>query len=479
MIHYYAQSHLFFKKYFFTISLLAAYTFLFTSCSKKIQPEKPNESYVNKEFQPETSNISIPIEIETAKLNAIVNKNLNGLIYEDNDLNNNGGDNLLFKVYKHNDIQIDSKDDFIYYTVPLKVWLKAGFQKEKLGVNISHFEETNFIVSIDFKSKINIDNNYKLQTQTEVLNYKWIQKPTLKWGILEIPLNQLVDVMMKSQKENIGPMIDQQLKTAINIKKYIQDAWQSIQNPIALPSEIKTFLKINPNEITLSPLHGEKGKLKTSIGFKAITEIFVTDKAPAKTNQPLPALKNIKGNTNDISISLITDLPYEEIKQLTKPTLTQQNFTFKNGKKNVKITDIDVYGSNEKMIIKLNLMGSLKGEVFLSGVPKYDATNQTIYFDEMDYDIKTKNILAKSANWLAHDKFVKIMQPYFKYSIAKQLKDIKSSAQKTLNNYKISNGIFLNGKINDLNLNDIVLTQQTLKCIFKIKGNASVKIDDL
>ena len=468
----------------FSTKILLTYTLLGiiilpTSCSKKIQPEKPSESYITKEFQPEISHIAIPIEIEIAKLNAIINKNITGLLYEDNDLNNNGGDNLLFKVYKHSDIQIDSKEENIYFTVPLKVWLKAGFEKEKLGVNISHYEETNFIVAIDFKSKINIDNNYKIQTQTEVLHYKWIQKPTLKFGVVEIPLNHLVDVMMKSQKENIGPLIDQQLKSAINIKKHIQDTWQSIQNPIALPSEIKTFLKINPNEITMSPLVGEKGKLKTSIGFKAITEIFITDKAPAKTNQPLPALKNIKGNSNDISINVITDLPYEEIKKLTLPTLLQQTFTFNNGKKTVKITDADVYGSNGKMIVKLNLIGSLKGEVFLSGVPKYDTTNQSIFFDEMDYDIKTKNILAKSANWLAHDKFVKIMQPYFKYSLAKQLKDIKASAQKTLSNYKITNGIFLNGKINDFNLNEIFLTQQSLKCNFKIKGNATVKIDDL
>ena len=326
----------------FSTKILLTYTLLgiiilSTSCSKKIQPEKPSESYITKEFQPEISHIAIPIEIEIAKLNAIINKNINGLLYEDNDLNNNGGDNLLFKVYKHSDIQIDSKEENIYFTVPLKVWLKAGFEKEKLGVNISHYEETNFIVAIDFKSKINIDNNYKIQTQTEVLHYKWIQKPTLKFGVVEIPLNHLVDVMMKSQKENIGPLIDQQLKSAINIKKYIQDTWQSIQNPIALPSEIKTFLKINPNEITMSPLVGEKGKLKTSIGFKAITEIFITDKAPAKTNQPLPALKNIKGNSNDISINVITDLPYEEIKKLTLPTLLQQTFTFNNGKKTVKI----------------------------------------------------------------------------------------------------------------------------------------------
>ena len=44
---------------------------LFASCSKKIQPEQPSESYISKEFQPEISHIAIPIEIEIAKLNAI------------------------------------------------------------------------------------------------------------------------------------------------------------------------------------------------------------------------------------------------------------------------------------------------------------------------------------------------------------------------------------------------------------------------
>lgn len=461
-----------FTFYIFNLLFLA-------SCATKIEPEKPLENYTNKEFKTELSNISVPIEIDLDKLNQIVNKNISGLIYEDNDLNNNGGDNMLFKIYKHQNFTIHAVNDELLYTVPLKVWLKAGMKTEKMGVSLAHFEETNFIISIDFKSKISIDPNYKIITQTEVLNHKWIEKPTLKVGILNIPLNNIVDLVLKSQKESIGTMIDQQIKTAINIKKYLQDTWVNIQNPIAIPSEIKSFLKINPSEIILTPLSSEKGKLKTSVGIKAFTEFYIGDKAPQKTNTPLPALKTIKNIKNDVLINLTTDLLYEEIIKLTKPTLLNQNFTFNNGKKNVKITNFTIYGSEDKMIIKLDLIGSLKGAVYLTGKPKYDATTQTIFFDEMDYDIKTKNIVMKSANWLAHDYFVKVMQPYFKYSIAKQLKDIQTSAQKALTNYNITNGIVLKGIIKNIDLSEILIAQNSIKTNFKIKGNVAVKINDL
>jgi len=71
------------------------------------------------------------------------------------------------------------------------------------------------------------------------------------------------------------------------------------------------------------------------------------------------------------------------------------------------------------------------------------------------------------------------MQPYFKYSIADQLKNSKQMIQKSLTNNKIAQGIVLNGKLADLQPREIILTNSSLKAIVDIKGNITVKVDGL
>jgi hypothetical protein len=67
-------------------------------------------------------------------------------------------------------------------------------------------------------------------------------------------------------------LIDDQIKSAINLKKYVNDAWTTIQQPITVSPEYKTHLKISPTEIFMTTLNGNKNKINATIGVKAYTE---------------------------------------------------------------------------------------------------------------------------------------------------------------------------------------------------------------
>lgn len=453
-------------------------TALFTfSCSPSIVADKPAETFVPKVYKSELSSISIPVEIELAQINKLVNNSLKGLLYEDNSLEDNGGDNLMFKVYKYEDITIKSIGDLIMYRVPLKIWLKGGFKVEKFGIPIAHYEETEFVIVLNFETKVALNANFGINTQTSIKSYDWIQKPSLKWGPFEIPLNSVVDVLIKTQQNKLTPIIDDQAQKAVDLKKYVVDAWKMIQKPIEVSSAYKTNLKITPSEIFMTQLNGQSGKLNSTIGIKAVTEVIVGD-VPVATNVALPNLKIVKTAGNMFSIVMAADLTYAAAKELAKASLLNKTFNI-DEKKSVTITDFDLYASNDKIVVKVDLIGSLKGTVYLSGIPKYDPATSSIYLDALDYDISTQNVLAKSANWMAHGKFVKIMTPYFKYSIQQQMKESKDLLQKALTNNRVSQNVVLNGKLVDLTPREIYITGTSLKTIVDVKGTIGVAVDGL
>ena len=68
--------------------LLSAIVLLISSCKTSTQIEKPKESYLPSTLTPAMSEFPLQISIDIKKLEAAVNKKMNGLIFEGNNLNN-------------------------------------------------------------------------------------------------------------------------------------------------------------------------------------------------------------------------------------------------------------------------------------------------------------------------------------------------------------------------------------------------------
>ena len=78
--------------------------------------------------------------------------------------------------------------------------------------------------------------------------------------------------------------------------------------------------------------------------------------------------------------------------------LVTKNFAgqeFGSGKRKITVQKVDLWQKDGKMIIALEVIGSISGTIYLSGIPKYNNTTKEIYFDEMDYVLNTKGILTK------------------------------------------------------------------------------------
>jgi hypothetical protein len=79
---------------------------------------------------------------------------------------------------------------------------------------------------------------------------------------------------------------------------------------------------------------------------------------------------------------------------------------------------------NGKIVIALDLSGSVNGKIYLSGFPQYNDKSKEIYFDELDYVLDTKNKLMRTANWLAQGFILRKLRDC-RYSIQTNLDEGK------------------------------------------------------
>ncbi|MFZ4400361.1 MAG: DUF4403 family protein [Bacteroidales bacterium] len=461
-----------FKLNYFIILLFTAVS-LFSCKSLKIT--RPEEVYTAPDYRPKPSVINLPFYINLIDIQNSINKKFSGLIYEDNSLEDNNNDNLMVKAWKKEDFYINYENNILSYRIPLKLWIKAGFSKAILGVNISDYREINAEIALKFKTTLFVNKDWTITTYTVSDGFEWLSTPVIKIGPIDVPIKFIASSILKKNQTLVSNEIDRAIQQKFSLRKYIQDIWLTMQKPIKINNDYNLWLKLNPQEISSTPIVSQNGKVKISMGVKSLVESYMGDEPKVIPNAGLPDYKIVKTLDNNFTINLMADISYKSADTLAKQYLKGKTFT--QDKKSITVIDIKVYGSNNKMIIGATLTGSLNGIIYFTGKPVYDSANSTVRIVDIDFELETKNTLIKTANWLLHNRFIKMIEPSLIFPIGDRLSQSKVLIQKQLTNNYINKNILLNGQLKDLYIENIYLTPESIKVAVNFKGNLNLSFE--
>jgi len=438
------------------------------------QPEAAYQKSV--ERVKEISTLNIPIEIPLSEVERKINEQLGNLLFEDNSLDNNGGDNLMLKVNKRLPLSIEAKGGNQFnIKVPVNIWAKAGWKVEKFGLTVAKYEETQFDIDINFLTRISLDQNWKITTTTTPNGYKWISEPKVKIGFFDVPITSIIEKIVDRELPNVTQIIDSEVGK-INLKPQVETAWKAVQSPFLINEAYQAWLKVTPLEIMMTPLSNKGRSVKVGLGIKASTETFIGNKPSDAVMAAIPGLKLVNQLEEKFEVGLIAQIPYNQARKLAMDQTGGKTYEFMDGKYKITVVDLDFYGQGDFLVVAATLTGSLNGKVFLKGKPIFDPTTNSLKMSDLDYDLDTKNKLARTADWLAHGKFLKLMEPYFSISVASQLEEAKKMIQKNLAGNQFNKNINLNGQLDQLTPEKIYLTESGIQAVISAKGKIEVRV---
>ena len=156
-----------------------------------------------------------------------------------------------------------------------------------------------------------------------------------------------------------------------------------------------------------------------------------------------------------------------------------QKFSFQDGKYNVEVTSIELYGNEEKLVIKTGLKGSLNGAIFFKGVPYYNPIDKSLSLKNFDYDLNTSNLLHKTAAWMFQGKLKKNMENAFVFPIGEQIEQNRKEIQSYLASNKVAKGVTLSGKIDNVEPFKVYVNQNAIKSIIYANGKMNLNVEGL
>lgn len=461
----------FIAKYTLLFSLFAIFGCSTTTQIAALKPEPDDASPIV--YENSTSFISLPIKIKLKDIENQTNKLLNGLIYEDNNIED---DDIQMKVWKLGAVKISNEKGKIKTVLPLKITVNYRYGINKMGIQLYDTREINMNGVVTLSSSVGL-TNWKMNTDTMLQSLEWNESPTINIAGKSVAITYLINPAVRIFKSKIENNLDEAIKKSMDFKPNVLDALEKICTPFQMSETYDSWLRIVPIELYTTEAKLQKEAISLDMGLKCNMETVVGQQPKNKLDRDKIVLKPVSKMPEKISANIAAVSTYQDASRIMTKNFHGQEFG--SGSKKVKVQKVAIWQKNNKMIIALDLLGSLNGTIYLSGFPQYNDTTKEIYFDQLDYVLDTKSRILKTANWLASGVVLKKMQDACRYSIQPNLDEGKKNILTYLKNYSPMPGVFVNGNIDDIQFKKIQLTNKAIIAFITVNGKVDVSIDGL
>lgn len=442
------------------------------STTNKIASLKPEPSKnVPMVYKTNTSFVSMPMEISLVEIENQLNKSLTGLLFEDNNLED---DKSEMKIWKTAPIKISEKDGKIQSIIPLKIYSKIKYGTEFLGLNDTREINLNGTITLLSVAKL---SNWKMVTTSKIEDFEWSESPTILVAGKKVPITYIINPTLSLFKSKVAKKIDEAIEKSCDFKPYVLDVLEKMSTPFQTSEQYETWFKLNPIEMYVTDAVLQKNKISMGLGLKCSMQTMVGQQPRSSFNKDIIVFKPVSKIPEKTTVTIAAVSTYQSASRII--TKNFQGKEFASGTRKIVVQKVDVWAKDGKMIIELDMTGSLNGQIYLSGIPNYNAITKEIYFDQMDYVLNTKGVLTQTANWLLQGTILKKIQENCRYSIKENLDEAKKNMLQYLANYSPMKGVFVNGTLADFEFEKVELTNEAIIAFINTTGTVKVKIDGM
>lgn len=422
--------------------------------------------YYDPDSTANASTLNLPIKLYKAELENTINLQLGEVIYEDSDYS----DGLLIKATRQENISIDIEDQKVIYTVPIKLWVR----KDVIITAVDAEGALNLV----FETAYSVQPDWELLTHTNLKEYSWTKTPIVKLGIGNLNVTSIANQFIEKAKGQIAKSIDDQVGELIDLKGEINRAWTELQKPILLSPDYNSWLLMQPDSLSLTPLQTVDEHIECTVVVRANPKIILGSEPSSYSSQPMPNFKYISAPPDeDFVIYFGSEIPFGEAERIAQSQMLGESFSY--GRKRVKVENLTISGEGNKLKVSTLLSGSYEGVVHFTAKPDYNDRKNEITLKDVDFDFETKSTLLKTASWLFKGSLKKSIQENLNFHLNENLQIMQETIETQLENFELAPGVTIMGNLDELNVSHIYVSATSLNVKVGLKGKMLLEIKDL
>lgn len=325
-------------------------------------------------------------------------------------------------------------------------------------------------VKIAYQTKIGISEDFVLKTKTQLKDFKLVDP--CKITVFQYDATPTIEKEVKASLIDLEKEIDQQL-AASPVKKSMQEVWKTLQEPIEVAPY--GFFYLRPSAIGIADFHlkndGQKAFFTTQLSTQPV---FSTNNLEVKTTQ-LP--KNTPKTQQELKsvFHLRTISSYDSINRFLIKDLDTQRISI-SPKKEILIHKIQILGPQaDRLVLSIEFSGSKKGVFYLVAEPYIDL-EQHLRIRKVDFELKTKSVLLHSAKWILDERVKQKIEESINVDLKPLLNHSQGAIEKQING-EISKGVWLNGAISEMDIEQLRFSSSYFILDFRLSGDLKLKVE--
>lgn len=262
----------------------------------------------------------------------------------------------------------------------------------------------------------------------------------------------------------------------VNLRPWMQYAWNMLSDVYTIPGV--GYFSLHPKKLRMQNINANNDLLNINFGISA-TPVVSFEKTATITT-PVPDLSSSE-NAGGFNIFLEAALQYDSLSKVLNGYLAGKRFDVTEGifKKHIIVNNTTVSGdSSGNLLIGIDFTGSFEGKIYLNGKPVYDTAKGSIEVQDLDYDLRTRNLLLKTAKWLFNKRIITEMKKYTSFDLS-QYYDTAAVAMNQWINREWTKGISGSGKVEQLTLTGVYALPQHLLIRSNCTGKLSVQVSEI
>jgi len=449
----------------------------FTAC-KKINPDKPSFKGEPIALPPAISTINIPLEIPLRYLEDHLNKGLNELLYSDSGLAVSDGVFTDIEVFRTGDMKLASNgENSLRVKLPMRLKGSLKIEKKIFGQLLSTSIPYDEALSPEISFTPEIGKNWDV-----AINHLKIESwgRSLRYSLLgyEVDFDPLI-------RKHIENMLRTQLGSdglsRISFRNLVGETWKAFSEPIKVTQDnIEAFIYTVPKKIRINEQLTSDNKLRLNIGIEGEVISHVGQR-PQTQPGPLPGLFYNGDTSNRLDITLPLAISYAALDNYLNQELA--NKVFRLDKQTTilpKNLSTQSFGDRTLLHMDFRLERSgkkdLSGELYLVGKPAFNPEKEAIVFNDIEFDLNTKNILANSASWLKQAQLLELISKHASFPIGPYIKDARMELQKRgyisteFASFRVANP--------ELEVAGIYVTEKDVRLYLNVKGKMDIQLKE-
>ncbi len=327
-------------------------------------------------------------------------------------------------------------------------------------------------VQVGYTVALNMNRDFTISPTIQTLNPVPLDKCNVcLWGS---DITSLVMERLKAQMEDARKALEDTIR-AMQLKPRFQQLWDALNAPVALYNQ--GWLQINPEQLRISKYTVLKDTLSLSLGLSArpLLSQFKPATPPRTVVPDIGDFNPRKG----FSLHVEAQLDYDSLSNLLTAKMLKKRVDLEQVGKYIIIEQCRIYGADkERLIMQVNFTGSASGTFYLTGHPVYNPEKKQLEITQMEYEIKTKDMLVRSASWLFNRKILNVLQGYSKFDLAVYESDFLTQINQQVTR-EVYPGVMLMGTVQSISLSKIQPLRDRLVARITSSGNLGLRVNKI